>query len=125
MAIVALDQSFADLIDLDTEPEAVTTGYSGLEGPVWSKKEKALIFSDLSKAILYRWSASDGASVIRENTGIIGGNTFDRDGFLISTDRQAHRISRTLADGSVETVVDSYKGRSLNHPNDLVLAPNG
>jgi gluconolactonase len=30
-----------------------------------------------------------------------------------------------LADGTVETLADSYKGRRLNCPNDVICAPNG
>jgi gluconolactonase len=44
---------------------------------------------------------------------------------LVSCEHQNRRVSRTLADGRVETLVSHYEGKRLNSPNDVVGAPNG
>src|SRR5690606_29206009 len=35
------------------------------------------------------------------------------------------RVSRAEADGSVASLADSYEGKRLNSPNDVVAAPDG
>lgn len=47
MAVVALDNRLADLIDVDAPAEPIATGYTFTEGPVWHRRERSLIFPDL------------------------------------------------------------------------------
>jgi gluconolactonase len=84
-----------------------------------------LIFSDVRGNTMYRWSEAGGQEVIRQPSGVSNGNTYDRNGLLVTCEHMNRRVSRTLADGTVETVVDQYKGGRLNSPNDIVGATNG
>ena len=58
-------------------------------------------------------------------SGKSNGLTWDPQGRLVACEHLGRRISRTLEDGSVVTVVDRYRGKRLNSPNDLVFAPDG
>jgi gluconolactonase len=130
MAIVALDARLADLIDLDAKPEQVATGFTFTEGPLWNQREKALYFVDLQFAnpeggAILRWTQATGAQVFRPHSQNSNGNTYDLQGRLITCVGDARKLVRTNPDGSLETLAESYNGRPLNGPNDIVCAPNG
>ncbi len=127
MAIVALDSRLNDLVDSDVQVEQISTGCEFTEGPLWNNRDKSLIFSDVRTGIMHRWSEKDGVSIFREadKSGIANGNTWDKDGNLLTCEHNGRRVSRTLADGTIETLVGNYGDARLNSPNDVILARNG
>ena len=60
-------ESFRAILAPDSKVEKIAGGFGFTEGPVWMGDH--LIFSDLRKDRLHRWTAEDGASVFREPTG--------------------------------------------------------
>jgi gluconolactonase len=53
------------------------------------------------------------------------GNTFDREGRLITCEHGGRRLTRTELDGSVTIIADKYNGKRLNSPNDVAVASDG
>ena len=53
------------------------------------------------------------------------GNTRDRQGRLLTCEHGGRRVSRTEHDGRVVTLVDSFEGKKLNSPNDIVCKSDG
>ena len=49
----------------------------------------------------------------------------DLEGRLITCEHGRRAVSRTNSDGSVEVLVDRYKGGRLNSPNDVVVKSDG
>ena len=96
------------------------TGARWSEGPVYFSEGDYVVWSDIPNDRMMRWSAS-GASVFREPAGYTNGNYLDRQGRLVSCEHGNRRVSRTEPDGTVVTLVDSYQGKRLNSPNDLVV----
>jgi sugar lactone lactonase YvrE len=119
------DARLRALVDPVTAAEKIAGGCIFTEGPVWNRLDNSLIFSDIQGDTLYRWTADRGQEVFRHPSGQANGNTYDQTGCLVSCEHQNRRVSRTLADGSVETLVSHYEGRRLNSPNDVVSAPSG
>jgi gluconolactonase len=73
-----------------------------------------------------KWDeCSQTASVFRSHSNIANGNTRDREGRLISCEHAARRVTRTEYDGSVTVIADSYQGKRLNSPNDVVVKSDG
>jgi len=105
------------------DAEILADGFQFLEGPLWLP-EGALLFSDIPANRIYRFSA-DGVEVWREPSGNSNGLTLDRQGHLIACEHGNRRVSRTLPDGSLETVADSFEGGRLNSPNDVVVRSDG
>ena len=95
------------------------------EGPVWRPATDDLLFSDIPANTIYRWTEADGASVFRSPSNQSNGLLLDRQGRLLAAEHGARRVSRTLADGTVETVADTFEGARLNSPNDLVVRSDG
>jgi len=125
VAIVVFDRRLEELVAPDAVPEQIGGGFRFTEGPLWNRREAALIFSDLRADAIYRWTEPDGAQIIRQPSGEANGNTYDREGRLVSCEHANRRLSRTAADGAVETLVSHYEGRRLNSPNDVICARNG
>ena len=97
-----------------------------IEGPVWVAEPGGgyLVFSDIPANELKRWDAKSGVRTFRAPSGSANGNTLDREGRLLTAEH-AGRISRTEKDGTVTTVVDSFEGKKLSSPNDVVVARDG
>ena len=49
------------------------------------------------------------------------GNTRDRQGRLVTCEHDSRRVTRTEYDGSITVLADSYEGKQLNSPNDVVV----
>lgn len=96
------------------------------EGPVWVAEPGGgyLVFSDIPANELKRWDVKGGVRTLRAPSGTSNGNTLDREGRLLTAEH-AGRISRTDKDGTVTTVVDSFEGKKLSSPNDVVVARDG
>jgi len=106
------------------DPEQIATGFQFLEGPVWHP-DGYLLFSDIPAGRIYRWTLADGATVWREESGNSNGLTLDHENRLLACEHGNRRVSRTEHDGQVVAVAESYEGRRLNSPNDLVVASDG
>jgi len=118
-------KAFDKLFPKDAKVERLATDMQFVEGPIWVAKDNRLIFSDIPANELKQWTRAKGVESFRKPTNNTNGNTLDRQGNLISAEHTAHRISRTLPDGKVETVVEQFEGKDLNSPNDVVIAKDG
>jgi len=105
------------------EPVREATGFVFTEGPLWSP-DGFFYFNDTRPGTLYRMHLGEAPVEIRKT---VGGNglTFDLEGRLIHCEGEAHAVTRTSADGVVETLVESYRGGRLNRPNDVVCRSDG
>jgi gluconolactonase len=65
--------------------------------------------------------ATGKTSVFREKSNYANGNTFDRQGRLITCEHSVtRRVTRTEANGKITVLADSFEGKRLNAPNDVV-----
>lgn len=120
-----VDQAeFNKLFSASAKVERLATGMQFVEGPQWMPGG-FLVFSDIPANELKRWDEKGGVKTFRKPSNHANGNTLDQSGRLITAEHGAHRISRTAADGSVESLVESFQGLSLNSPNDAVVKSDG
>ena len=131
-----LDPALDDLLSPDAHMEKLAEGFTWSEGPVWRPRTGDVLFSDVPKNRIYRWTDEDGLSVFLEPSGYTGhqlsfrepgsnGLATDRAGRLLVCQHGDRRISRLLPDGRFETLAEFVDGRRLNSPNDLCVAANG
>ena len=125
MDIEIRHERFAQIIAKDTKLEQVVSGFEFLEGPVWHLMEKHLIFSDIVGNTMYRWSAADGIDVFRKPSNMANGNTYDRQGRLLTCEHATSRVTRTEPDGKLEVLATHYQDKELNSPNDIVVKRDG
>lgn len=134
-SIEQLDPAFAELIDTNEKIEVLTTGFQWSEGPVWIKSEGHLLFSDVPRNKIHKWSPKTGHSVFMDPSGYEGDNgekepgsnglMTDAEGRLVVCDHGNRRVYRVEKDGSKTTLADRYEGKRFNSPNDLVINSKG
>ena len=137
-----------------SEVELLVSGLRWSEGPVWHAAERALFFVDTIQDRIYRWSASDGTTIVVSAAGGFDGSNvpeyetlhepgangmalMGEDEIIIcqhSTRRvirmklaELQRLGgRPLSESNFEVLAQTAaNGRGLNAPNDVVVAPNG
>src|SRR4029079_14622643 len=87
---------------------------------------RCLLWSDLPNNRMLRWDEETGQiSLFRAPSNFSNGNTRDRQGRLVTCEHQTRRVTRTEHDGTITIIADSYSGKRLNSPNDVVVASNG
>jgi gluconolactonase len=125
-AVVVLDEEFARYRLPLAKIERIATGFRWAEGPVWLGDTRSLLWSDVPGNRMYRWDEETATtSVYRAPSGHANGNTRDRQGRLVTCEHGGRRVSRTEYDGRVTTLVESFEGRRLNSPNDVVCKSDG
>lgn len=122
--------SFGQIIDKGAVLEKVQGGFRFLEGPVWHPEERTLVFSDIMGNALFKLMSEDFEGkpeirVIRENSYLANGNTYDRQGRLLTCEHGTSRVTRLEADGSQTILASHYEGKELNSPNDIIVSKDG
>lgn len=64
-------------------------------------------------------------STFRSPSNFSNGHTRDLQGRLVSCEHGGRRVTRTEWDGRVTVIADSYQGKPLNSPNDVIVARDG
>ncbi len=124
--IVVLDPRFEPLRVGNTAIQRLWTGALWAEGPAWNGVGRYLIWSDIPNNVQMRWLQDNGqVSTFRNPSGNSNGNTFDWQGRQVSCEHLNRRVVRYEHDGSLTVIADSYQGRKLNSPNDVVVHPDG
>src|SRR5690625_3226045 len=94
-----------------------------VEGPVYVRSGRYLLFSDIPNDRMMRWDETNGTvGVFRSPAGYTNGHTLDRQGRLVSCEHGERRVTRTELDGSVTVLADRWNGKRLNSPNDAVVS---
>lgn len=119
------DSSLLEILDANAEIETVGEGFKFLEGPAWHPLERHLRFSDILGNSILQWSEAAGISLYERNSHLANGNTYDRQGNLLSCHHGSSRVTRRGADGGVEVIASHYQGKELNSPNDIVVKSDG
>jgi gluconolactonase len=113
-----------DLIPADAKVVKLACDLKFTEGPVWSDADGGfLVFSDIPADELKRWDAH-GLSTYRKPSHQINGNTRSPAGDLVSCSHAMRRVE-IERDGKVDVLIDSYRGKKFNSPNDLVVKSDG
>ena len=106
--------------------ERLTTGLRWAEGPVWFGDGRYLLCSDIPNQRIIKWEEETGAvSIFRKPSNFANGNTRDRQGRLVTCEHGGRRVVRTEYDGSITVLIDSFDGKRLNSPNDVVVKSDG
>jgi gluconolactonase len=119
------NDEFYNFININKLPERLCTGFAWTEGPVYFSEIETLFFSDIPNNRVMKWKADIGVSEFMKPSEYINGNIRDKNGNLVSCEHGGRRIIRHYSDGSVDVIANSYEGKRLNSPNDLVMSSDG
>ena len=128
MPIEQVSSGLASIVSADRPIIELATGFGNengpAEGPLWWHEGGYLLFSDIGNNRRMKWAPGEGATLFQEPTNFANGLTRDIQGRLIACDRTP-RVVRHEPDGSLTVIANSYQGRSLNRPNDVVVKSDG
>ncbi|MBT3275514.1 MAG: SMP-30/gluconolactonase/LRE family protein [Spirochaetales bacterium] len=119
-----IDKRFKPYIPGNCKLEKLYTGTKWAEGPVYFPAGDFLIWSDIPNDRMLRYVDGLGTSIFRSPANFSNGNTMDVQGRLVTCEH-AGQVTRTEADGSITVLADSYDGKRLNSPNDVVVKSDG
>ena len=140
--IEIFDSSIQSIIDIYSDIEILADSITLPEGPVWDKETKSLLFVDVAKNKILRWNEEYGATDFISpggNTGYapnLGEGLLGPNGLVINQegklfvcqhgDRRIAMINKSQSNNpNFETLIDNYKGKRLNSPNDLIISKDG
>jgi len=133
-----LDPALDRIVPAGAQLERLATGFTWVEGPVWA--EGSLFFAEIPSNSIRRWAPGRGVSIFLQPSGYLGaapyggrepgsnGMTLDARGRLTvagHAQRDVYRLESFNAHGQITILADSYQGKRLNSPNDLVYRSDG
>jgi gluconolactonase len=125
-AIEIRDERFHALVLYNVHLEKLATGMRWCEGPAYFPAGRYLLWSDIPNDRVMRYDESDDSvSVFQTPCGHHNGHTVDRAGRLLSCEHSGRCVSRIEHDGARTILADSFEGRRLNSPNDIVVKSDG
>jgi hypothetical protein len=127
--IEQFDPALDKIISTSEPIKELATGLGGplgsAEGPVWIKEGGYLLFSDINASKRMKYTPGQGVSVFQDKTNQANGLTRDLQGRLVACEHETRRVTRHEQDGSITVIANSFQGRRLNRPNDVVVKSDG
>lgn len=133
-----LSPEMDSIIAPGAEVEVLAEGFDWAEGPVWVEAGSYLLFTDVPRNVIWRWSEADGLSEFMRPSGFDGedgshlrepganGLVIEPSGALLMCDHGNRSLSRVdLATREKAIVADRFEGKRFNSPNDLVIHRSG
>ncbi|WP_043360279.1 SMP-30/gluconolactonase/LRE family protein [Belnapia sp. F-4-1] len=125
-SIVALDPAFRKYHLALSAVERLWTGSRWGEGPVWLGDMRCLLWSDIPNNRVLKWDEATGQVCDWQRpSNNANGHTRDREGRIVACEHAGRRVVRFEHDGSTTVLADSYQGKRLNSPNDVVVKSDG
>lgn len=123
--IIKKDKRIMDYLLEEEAPQKIASGYFWSEGPIWNEQEKALYFTDFRPNLIYRWTDDSGAVIWRKDTHSACGLAFGQNGNILCAESVSRSITSVDQEGEVTVLADSWKGKLLNSPNDVIVKGDG
>ena len=136
-SIERLDPALDSILSSEARIEIIAEGFEWSEGPLWIEGQNMLLFSDVPKNIVYKWTEEKGAQPYLSPSGYTGseprggemgsnGLLLDDEGNLILCQHGDRRLAMMMAPldlpkAEFVTIADNFNGKRLNSPNDAIF----
>jgi gluconolactonase len=135
-----MDAGMDAIVPVNATVERVATGFTWVEGPVWIPQGGYLLFAEITSNSIRKLTPDGTVSIFMQPSGYKGaapyggkepgsnGMTLDAKGRLTvagHAQRDVWRLETMDPKGQVTVLADSYQGKKLSSPNDLVYAKDG
>lgn len=141
-SIERFDPALDAIIDTNAKAAVIAEGFEWSEGPLWVESHQMLLFSDVPKNIVYKWTEEKGKEIYLQPAGYTGtapsaskepgsnGLLLDANGALVLCqhgNRQMARMDAPLdkPEAKFITLADKYNGQRFSSPNDAVYNSKG
>ena len=137
--IERMDPALDQIVPAQPVLEKLATGFTWTEGPVWVPAGY-LLFAEIPSNSIRKWTPGSDASIFLQPSGYKGtapyggpepgsnGMTLDSHGRLTvagHAQRDVWRMEEIDPKAQITILADSYQGKKLNSPNDLVYKSDG
>lgn len=135
------DSSLDSILHKDAPIEIIAEGFDWSEGPLWIPAHNMLLFSDIPKNKVCKWTADKGLETYLTPSGYtgttprggeVGSNALilDLQGRLVLCQHGDRRMARMDAPldkpaSKFISLADNYGGKKFNSPNDAIIRSNG
>lgn len=139
--VEAMDPAMATIIAPETSIEVLADGFQWSEGPLWVEQENMLLFSDVPKNSIHKWSEDKGletyltpSGYTTQEEGNIGegsnGLLLNAKGELVLCQHGDRRMAIMEASlqhpiASFTSLANRYDGKRFNSPNDAAFSSKG
>ncbi|MBL7751692.1 MAG: SMP-30/gluconolactonase/LRE family protein [Chitinophagaceae bacterium] len=140
--LITYDPEFLTVIDTSLKAEILTDSFDWSEGPLFLPEQGFLIFSDVPRNTIYKWTEEKGIEVYLTPSGYTdsipslckepgsNGLTLDPQGRLVLAQHGNRQVARMEAplDKPLPTftaLADKFNGKRLSSPNDCVFNSAG
>jgi gluconolactonase len=140
-SIERIDPALSAIVSDDAKVEVIAEGFDWSEGPVWVDQYKMLLFSDVPKNTVHKWTEEKGLETYLTPAGFTGtttlskepgsnGLTLNHNGKLVLCQHGDRRVA--MMDAPLDapkpnftSIADNYQGKRFDSPNDVVFRSNG
>lgn len=139
--IERLDPELDKVLMQGAKAEIIAEGMDWSEGPLWVEKHEMLLWSDVPRDTVWKWTENGGKEVYLTPSGYTGsvprkgemgsnGLLLDPNGDLVLCmcgDRRMARMDAPLDHPKPKftTLAGTYNGRKFDSPNDAAYSPGG
>lgn len=139
--VEAIDPELKNSVSTETAVEILAEGFLWSEGPLWVEQEKMLLFSDVPKNTIHKWTEAKGLETYltpsgytlpEEGSGGEGSNALllNANGQLVICQHGDRRMAVMNASlqkptSHFTTLVDRLGRKKFNSPNDAAYHRNG
>ena len=140
-AITKLAPGMDKYLSVNTPVQVLATGFDWVEGPVWVEELDALLFSDIPKNTVLKWTEDKGVETYLTPSGYTKSaphkGEMGSNGLLLDAKRRLvlcqhgdRRVARMEApietpEAKFVTLAGEYDGKELNSPNDAIYDTRG
>ena len=127
--IEQLDPGLERIMSASQPIQELGSGYGGnlgpAEGPLWWKEGGYLLFSDIHNDRRMKYTPGQGVTLFKQGVNRANGLTRDMQGRLLACEHDTRRVTRQELDGSITVIANSFQGKRLTRPNDVVVKSDG
>ncbi|GAA4769433.1 SMP-30/gluconolactonase/LRE family protein [Stakelama sediminis] len=136
--VTRFDPRLDAILDASAPIEVLTTGHQWVEGPTWVGDGGYLLYSDVPKNQMWRWSEGSGDTLFLQPSGLAGpvpptvreagsnGLYYAGGTTVLMADSGTRAVARLdLATKKKTILAGRYQGKRFNSCNDLVLSRTG
>ena len=112
------------LVGKNVELVKVADGFGFTEGPAVDR-EGNVFFTDQPNNKIYQWKFGTGEILeFTDESGRANGLYFNRQGDLLACADMDNQLWSFDKEGNTKVLIENFKGKRLNGPNDLWINPN-